>query len=74
MIGCAWCITSTKRSEMRYALGLKEEACCCCTPSCCGDELMHFFCMPCALVEERKVLEANGEAYLSAVSASDSPT
>lgn len=57
---CAWVVTSTKRSEMRYALGLPEERCCPCTPAGCGDELNHLCCMPCALIEERKVLEQNG--------------
>ena len=55
---CGWMISSTKRTEMRYALGLEEERFAC-FPANWGDECTHFWCLPCALIEERKVLVAN---------------
>ena len=57
--GCGWLISSTKRTELRYALGLPEERFGC-FPTNWGDECVHFWCLPCALIEERKVLVANG--------------
>ncbi len=65
-----WLVSSTKRTELRYALGFREEygqdcvsrfgACRCCGPACCQDKAAHLFCLPCALMQERKILKANG--------------
>lgn len=33
-------------------------------PSVCADECAHFWCLPCTLVEERKILQQNGESLL----------
>jgi len=59
LCGLAWCVTSTKRVEMRYALGMKEDLGGPCGPPC-GDSCAHMWCMPCALIEERKALLAKG--------------
>lgn len=55
---CGWAISSTKRTELRFAFGMEEERFGC-FPAAWGDECTHFWCLPCALIEERKVLVAN---------------
>jgi Cys-rich protein (TIGR01571 family) len=53
-----WVVTSTKRKTMRYSLGIKDDG------KCYGgeahsDAVIHFCCMPCALIQERKILVKN---------------
>jgi hypothetical protein len=60
---CLLCcvVSSGKRFALRHALGLKGERQCCSTPEGrSGDLCTHGCCLPCALVEERKVLLKNG--------------
>jgi hypothetical protein len=62
---CLLCavLSSAQRFELRHALGLPNERCCalCCSPrGRTGDLITHCCCMPCALVEERKILMKNG--------------
>lgn len=60
LVGCGWAVTSTKRAELHYTLGIEDKCFLPCIPDCCAGACTHFWCMPCALVEERKVLKANG--------------
>jgi hypothetical protein len=65
---CLLCcvVSSGKRFALRHALGLKGERQCCALGCCStpegrsGDLCTHGCCLPCALVEERKVLLKNG--------------
>jgi hypothetical protein len=60
-------ISAPKRTILRHALGIREEAMCgfpkktcgLVAPESCPDQLTHCCCLPCALVQERKLLEKN---------------
>lgn len=47
--------------ELRFALGIEEEGACPIAPKGCEDCCLHLFCIQCALVQERKILLANGK-------------